>query len=123
MRKFLLGFTIFVCSLSIVSGKSVNNPKKYFYIGADGSRTAVESIKLWKITDFPFLSAITIPAIQSSILAPCPGSPSPAPDHVRWPASAIQSFGTADCGNNITFPSISIEVLENGVTDPPGQGV
>ena len=104
MKKLFSGvvFVLVMCSFSLAF------PKKNFIFKVQENESSGTSIKLWKIKDFPFLGGVHI--IGENF------NPSGfAPSIMRWPAAAVQNFGSANCGS-VSF-NVSVEVFLAGITD------
>ncbi|HMR89795.1 MAG TPA: hypothetical protein PKD51_16655, partial [Saprospiraceae bacterium] len=109
MRKFLLSLFVFGLSLTAaVASKNVNQ-KHFVSVMAEEDPCKMESVKYWKITDFPFLNLIQTKNLTL------------IPDQVRWPTGTIQVLPDMIC-NGAVPTTINVEVLRAGVTDLPGQG-
>jgi hypothetical protein len=114
----LLGSLI---ALGFVNGNSKNAVTKHSVIPSP--LLYGESHKLFTIKDLPFLAELQnfsnlVPVV--SVLPPncADNTANPNPDHVRWPAAAIQNLGNFDCGD--PGPTVTVEVFEPGITGPAG---
>jgi hypothetical protein len=116
MRKFLLSLFVFGLSLTAAVASRNENQKHFVSVMAEEDPCKMESVKFWKITDFPFLNLIQA---NLTSLAPCPNNTINAnPEHVIWTASAVQNLGIFNC--NSPGPTVSVEVLKPGVTGAAG---
>lgn len=109
MRKFLLSLFVFGLSLTAAVASRNENQKHFVSVMAEEDPCKMESVKYWKITDFPFLNLIQA---QNLMLIP---------DQVRWPMGTMQVLPNMVC-NGAVPTTINVEVLRAGVTDLPGQG-
>ena len=60
MRKFLLSLFVFGLSLTAADAGKVVNQKHFVSLMAAEDPCKMESVKFWKITDFPFLNLVNV---------------------------------------------------------------
>lgn len=112
MRKFLLSLFVFGLSLTAAVASRNENQKHFVSVMAEEDPCKMESVKSWKITDFPFLStviAVAKPSLESFL----------TPTDVLWHGIVTEMGNTSDCVSGTPF-HIEIDVNATGTAATNG---
>lgn len=112
MRKFLLSLFVFGLSLTAAVASRNENQKHFVSVMAEEDPCKMESVKYWKITDFPFLStviAVAKPSLESFL----------TPTDVLWHGIVTEMGNTSDCVSGTPF-HIEIDVNATGTAATNG---
>lgn len=112
MRKFLLSLFVFGLSLTAAVASRNENQKHFVSVMAEEDPCKMESVKFWKITDFPFLStviAVAKPSLESFL----------TPTDVLWHGIVMEMGNTSDCVTGTPF-HIEIDVNATGTAATNG---
>jgi gliding motility-associated-like protein len=120
MKNFLFNSALVLGILMNVSFKTTTNAKFESGINSDSYlfHNPIAKLKTFPFLDIISLGSTTVKQSNMPQFGPCPdNAANPHPEHVRWPAGAVQNLGTFACGNG---PTVTVEVLKTGVTGPAG---